>query len=44
MNDQDLLDAYLQICLELYYDLLREDRWPWEVSTYDEDLLESDDI
>lgn len=40
MSDQDPLDAYLQICLEIYYDLLREDRWPWEDSTDGEDLLE----
>lgn len=43
MAEKDPLDAYLQICLELYHDLLREGRWPWPDSTDHDDLVESED-
>ena len=37
-------DAYLQLCQELYLEMLRRGNWPWPDSPNSEDLLESEDI
>lgn len=41
MNDDEFLDAYLELCKSIYERMEREGSWPWSDSQNSENLVES---
>ena len=43
MSNPDHLQRYLELCLDVYRDLVDRGEWPWPDSQNSEDLVESED-